>query len=103
MRDEAQVEENFHQFNFDTHKEKEMVDFRKWFFALAVIAVMLALTVPASAQGQLAGLQCVANAGVTPQLRAEGITELTGDVVLNCTGGVPAGQGGPGSPTVVPA
>jgi hypothetical protein len=36
----------------------------------------------------------VANAGVPPTVRAEGLTELVGDLVLNCTGGVPtlAGQ-----------
>jgi hypothetical protein len=36
---------------------------------------------------QTAAFQCVANAGVPPLMRAEGITELTGDIVLNCTGG----------------
>jgi hypothetical protein len=29
---------------------------------------------------------CTATAAVTPLLRSEGITELTGDIVLNCTG-----------------
>ena len=39
---EAQVEkDNFHQFNSDFHKEKEMVDFRKWLLALAVVGLML--------------------------------------------------------------
>jgi hypothetical protein len=32
----------------------------------------------------------VANAGVPPIVRAEGLAELVGDVVLNCTGGYPA-------------
>jgi hypothetical protein len=36
---------------------------------------------------QTAAFQCIANAGVPPLMRAEGITELTGDIVLNCTGG----------------
>jgi hypothetical protein len=95
MRNEAQVEENFHQFNFETHKEKEMVDFRKWFPVLAIVAVMFTLTAPsASAQTVGPAFSCTANAGVPPVVRAEGITELTGDVILNCTGGQPAGQGG---------
>jgi len=32
---------------------------------------------------------CIANAAVPPTLRAEGTTELVGDIVLACTGGVP--------------
>src|SRR6202035_2952300 len=37
---------------------------------------------------------CTANAGVPPIVRAEGIAELVGDLILNCTGGTftPAGQ-----------
>jgi len=37
---------------------------------------------------------CVANAGVPPILRSEGMTELTGDILLSCSGGtlIPAGQ-----------
>ncbi|MEN6532066.1 MAG: hypothetical protein ABFD89_00280, partial [Bryobacteraceae bacterium] len=35
--------------------------------------------------------QCTANAGVTPLVRAEGIAELVGDLLLNCSGVVPAG------------
>jgi len=35
-------------------------------------------------------LQCTANAGVPPVVRAEGFTELTGDLVVTCTGGNPA-------------
>jgi hypothetical protein len=31
-------------------------------------------------------LTCVTNVTVTPALRAEGLTELTGDIVLNCSG-----------------
>jgi hypothetical protein len=41
----------------------------------------------ASAQSPL---QCTANAGVPPLVRVEGFTELTGDLVLTCTGGNPA-------------
>jgi hypothetical protein len=48
---EAQVEkENFHQFNFNFHKEKEMADFRKWFLAFAVVALLLGMGSTANAQ-----------------------------------------------------
>jgi hypothetical protein len=76
------------------HKEKEMADFRKWFLAFAVLALLSSFAVPASAQITPA-LQCVANAGVPPTVRAEGLTELVGDLVLNCTGGVPTPAGQP--------
>jgi hypothetical protein len=69
------------------HKEKEMADFRKWLMGLAIVAMFAAT---ASAQVGPA-LTCTANAGVPPLLRAEGLTELVGDVVINCTGGT-AGQ-----------
>ena len=39
------------------------------------------------------GLTCVANAGVPPTVRAEGITELVGDIVLKCSGGTPTAPG----------
>jgi hypothetical protein len=79
--------ENFRQFKFNhtLHKEKEMAAFRKLFLTLAAVTVF---TVTASAQ-IVPALQCTANAGVPPTIRAEGLTELVGDVTLNCTGGVP--------------
>lgn len=69
-----------------------MVDFRKWFPALAVVAVVLGSAASASAQITPA-LSCTSNAGATPLVRAEGIAELVGDVVLNCTGGTPTAPG----------
>jgi hypothetical protein len=68
-----------------------MADFRRLFYAFAVVALLAGLTVPASAQVQ--SLQCIANAGVPPTIRAEGWTELVGDLTLNCTGGVPTPAG----------
>jgi hypothetical protein len=68
------------------HKEKEMVAFRKLFPVLAVAAFSV---VSAFGQGSTA-LNCQANSGVPPVVRAEGLTELVGDLVLNCTGGNPA-------------
>jgi hypothetical protein len=64
-----------------------MVDFRKCFPALAVAAVVLGSALTASAQ-VTPSLTCTSNAGATPLVRAEGLSELVGDVVLNCTGGV---------------
>jgi hypothetical protein len=91
---EAQVEkDNFHQFNSDFHKEKEMVDFRKWLLALAVVGLLLGIgSTPANAQAST--FTCSATTGVPNIIRSEGLTELLGDLVLNCTGGTftPAGQ-----------
>jgi len=66
-----------------------MLAFRKYFLALAVVMLTVAV---ASAQGP--AFQCVANAGVPPIVRAEGIAELVGDLVLNCNGGIPTAAGG---------
>jgi len=72
-----------------------MADFRRWFYALALVALLAGLTVPASAQ--VSSFQCIANAGVPPIVRFEGYTEQVGDITLNCTGGIPtpAGQAVP--------
>ncbi len=70
-----------------------MADFRKSLPVLAVFALMLASAVSANAQGP--AFSCFANAGVPPLVRAEGITELTGDLILNCTGGTPTPAGQP--------
>jgi hypothetical protein len=66
-----------------------MADFRKWFLVLVVVGLFTSFAVSANAQ-VTGGFQCTANAGVPPLLRAEGITELVGDLLLNCTGNVPA-------------
>jgi hypothetical protein len=60
-----------------------MADFRRWILAFAALVLVLGSAVPASAQH---GLNCTASAAVTPTLRHEGFTELTGDILLNCTG-----------------
>jgi hypothetical protein len=73
-------------------KEKEMVDFRKWFPALAVVALAFGAASTANAQ-QVAAFSCIGNAGVPPIVRAEGLTELVGDLVLNCNGGTPTAAG----------
>lgn len=68
-----------------------MADFRKWFPVLAIAALLLGTAVSASAQP---AFTCTSNAGVPPIVRAEGLTELVGDLILNCTGGVPTAIGG---------
>lgn len=69
-----------------------MADFRKCLYAFAVIALLTSFAVPASAQLAPA-LQCTFNAAVTPTVRAEGLAELVGDIVLNCNGGTPTVAG----------
>jgi len=70
-----------------------MADFRKWLYALALVALLAGLTVPASAQ-ITPTFQCQTSTSVPPTIRAEGWTELVGDLILNCSGGTstPAGQ-----------
>jgi len=74
-----------------------MPDFRKWIIALAVLALFTGL---ASAQVGTGGtnggtpFSCtVTNGAVTPTLRAEGYTEMTGDILLVCSGGSPLALG----------
>src|SRR5258706_2124039 len=62
-------------------------------FPLSVSAPAL-ISAPTLAQNAPA-LQCIANAGVPPTVRSEGLTELAGDVVLKCTGGSPTPLGLP--------
>jgi len=61
-----------------------MLDSRKLLFALVVVALA---AVPAFAQNP--PLSCFAQAAGTPSIRAEGVTELIGDIIINCTGGNP--------------
>jgi len=70
-----------------------MADFRRWIYALAVVALLAGFTVPASAQNP--PFTCTTSVSVTPVVRAEGYTELTGDLVLNCNGGQPTTPGQP--------
>jgi hypothetical protein len=78
-----------------------MVDSRKFFIAFAALALLVAFGSTASAQliNPNQGFTCVANAGAPVIDRAEGITELVGDLLLQCTGGspTPAGQAIPQS------
>jgi large repetitive protein len=85
------LEENFDRFNFEIHKEKEMVSFRRCILALTVLALFAGLA-SAQVQGQNQ-LTCATNVSVTPTLRSEGYTEQTGDITLNCTGGITLAPG----------
>jgi hypothetical protein len=70
-----------------------MVDFRKWLIAFASAALLFGLGSSAFAQSATAFI-CNATAGNPHIVRSEGVAELVGDLVLDCTGGTftPAGQ-----------
>ena len=74
-----------------------MADFRKWLFALAVVALLAGLTVPASAQS-LTTVVCTVQSATDNLIRSQGYTEQVGDVVLACSGGTPTAAG-----VIVPA
>ena len=69
-----------------------MADFRKWFYALAVVALLAGLTRCRLALKQRS-LQLQQQPSTNPIVRAEGYTEQVGDLALNCTGGVPTPLG----------
>lgn len=65
-----------------------MADFRRCILALAVVALLTGLVSTASAQP----FTCNATAAVPTLMRSEGLTELAGDIVLQCHGVLPAGS-----------
>src|SRR5438045_9709703 len=65
-----------------------MAAFRKVILGLATATLFAGF-----ANAQFNSLQCIANAGVPPTVRSEGLTELVGDIVLNCQGGTPTPVG----------
>ncbi len=69
-----------------------MADFRKLFPVFAVAALIISASA-VNAQSNPA-FSCTSNAGVPPLVRAEGLAELVGDLVLNCNGGVSTVAGG---------
>jgi len=67
-----------------------MADFRKWLFAFALVALFLgAGTANAQVGFVPSAFTCIANAGTPVIVRVEGITELVGDLLLQCYGGNP--------------
>jgi len=71
-----------------------MADFRKWLFALAVVALLAGFTVPASAQIPTTPI-CSSQVATNYLARAEGYTEQVGDLIVTCTGGQPTSAGFP--------
>jgi len=66
-----------------------MAEFRRGLIAFAVVALLLVLGSSAYAQN------CIANQGNPFTVRAEGVTELVGDIFITCTGGTATGVGAP--------
>ncbi len=58
-----------------------MADFRKMFYALAIVALFVGFTVSANAQS----LNCTSISATNQIIRTEGDAELVGDIVLACT------------------
>lgn len=73
-----------------------MADFRK---VSVLVALVLMLGLTAGAQ-TTSPLSCTGNAAVPPTVRAEGYTELVGDIVLDCTGGTATAVPADGKPNV---
>ena len=67
-----------------------MADFRKWLYALAMVALIVGLTVPANAQGGT--VLCTAST-VPTLIRAQAYADLVGDYTLTCSGGTPTPAG----------
>ncbi|HBY63859.1 MAG TPA: hypothetical protein DEH78_28880 [Solibacterales bacterium] len=67
-----------------------MADLRKFMPVLAVLVLLSVASVPAFGQ-----LTCATTTGVPPLVRAEGITELVGDIVYVCATPDPDGPQGP--------
>jgi hypothetical protein len=72
-----------------------MVDFRKWLIALAAVGLLLGIGSSAANAQTTASFSCTTAASVNNIVRAEGIAELVGDLVLNCTGGTATAAGSP--------
>ncbi len=62
-----------------------MADFRRWILALGLLVLVLGSVAPLSAQGTSTPFSCNTTV-VPPRMRAEGVTELIGDILLTCTG-----------------
>jgi hypothetical protein len=67
-----------------------MVSFRRIVLAMSILALFVGLAgAQVNGGGSNGGaLTCNATVSVPPQLRSEGITELIGDIVIACSGGV---------------
>ncbi len=73
-----------------------MVDFRKWLFAFAVVAVLLVASAPtAHAQFLPNTFTCITNANIPPIVQTKNITKLINDLLLNYTNETPTPPGQP--------
>jgi hypothetical protein len=73
------------------------MNFRRCILAMAVLSLFVGLAsaqVNNSGAGTSQTITCTANVAVPPQLRAEGMTELIGDILLICSGGTALPVGG---------
>jgi len=59
-----------------------MADFRKYFYALAIVALLACSTVAVNAQT----LTCFSLTATNQNVRIEGNAELVGDILLGCSG-----------------
>src|SRR5882672_212781 len=62
-------------------------------FRSCSVFVVLAILLWVASAASAADFACSASVPATPTLRAEGLTELVGDIVLKCTGGSPTPSG----------
>ena len=60
---------------------------------LAVVGLVAAASLSAVPDASGAALSCSATVSVTPSIRAAGLSEQVGDVVVSCTGGTPTSNG----------
>jgi hypothetical protein len=79
------LEENFDRFKSNFHKEKEMVSFRRCILAIAILALFTGLASAQVTGTSAAQLNCSTNVANPTAVRAEGHTELLGDIVITCT------------------
>jgi hypothetical protein len=72
------------------------MNFRRWITALAVLTLFAGLAVAqTSGTGGGTAMNCSTIAQVTPTVRAEGMTELVGDILITCSGGSALVAGAP--------
>jgi hypothetical protein len=76
------LKKKFHQFQFNFYKEREMLDFRKLSLAFAAVTLFAGL-----ASAQVTPPIVCSTTAQPLTVRAEGLTEQTGDIVISCTGG----------------
>lgn len=70
------------------------MNFRKTMLATAMLALTTGFASAQVNTGDGGGLmQCTATVGAPTQIRSEGMTELIGDIVISCTGGVALAPG----------